>query len=367
MNWKKHPPTCTCGKCVNDRASRESQKAIAQARMTGQPVPLVPPQHPKTCVCATCAYNSVPARARQAYWPTVSTGYSQRVKTQMAQQLGYVPDRSTLNSYVTMQTGRYSVPADTPNPVTIDSIPEETDLVRGWRTYTIDAQGRLKGSRVAWETAEFTATCEDDSTDVVTHLLNGCPYPSHAGCGIYSHKVGPEYLKTERPQCTSQQYESPVSQINVVAQCISSGVVVEHEHGYRAERCRIEQMWLVTPRRCANGHWVKMDDGQAHQPTEIKWHRETDSTGRDWMVTNYGPGVPAGLMSDLLVFLNTQQQIEADIRARAASTPPHWTCSETPVDNPGAAYAQVLSTKYGVPCTAMPTVEFIAKLDEGSL
>lgn len=97
--------------------------------------------------------------------------------------------------------------------------------------------------------------------------------------------------------------------------------------------------------------------------------RESDGT-RDWMRTNYGPGIPAGLLSDPLVFANTQKQVEAEIRANMMTTPPtppRWSCSETPVENPGAAYAQVLSTKYGVPCIAMPTAEFIAKLDEGSL
>lgn len=368
MNWKKHPPTCTCGQCVNDRASRESQKAIAQARMTGQPVPPAPEKSKSAGYPPTFYDRNGP----YGYYFTTGgslSGYNQ-------QQL---VDMQSYDYYAIMQRMLGRGPAnpndytfgnfpDTPTPVTIDSIPEETDLVRGWRTYTIDAQGRLKGSRAAWEAAEFVATCEyDQYADVVSHLLNGCPARGHAGCGIYSHKVGPEYLKTDRQVCdTRGRYAGnyPQTQVNVVAQCISSGVVVEHEHGYRAEKCRIEQMWLVTPRRCANGHWVKMETAQS---TEIKWRRVKEDTGRDWMVTDSGVGIPAGVMNDPVAYWNTQAQIEAEIKARNMATPPRWSCSETPVGIPGAAYAQVLSTKYGVPCIAMPTTEFIAKLDEGSL
>jgi hypothetical protein len=128
------------------------------------------------------------------------------------------------------------------------------------------------------------------------------------GCGIYSHKTGPEYLQFER----MTHYKSPVYQpdppaVKVVAQCISTGIVVEHKMGYRAEKCRIEQMWLIVPRPCPDKHPVRVDD------------RGT------------------------------------------------WYCWRETYGEEAQEVAEDLSKKYGVPCGSMPVTEFFMKLDEGSL
>jgi hypothetical protein len=153
----------------------------------------------------------------------------------------------------------------------------------------------------------------------------------------------------------AQEVKVEAQEVKVVAQCISTGVVVEHEYGYRAEKCRIEQMWLVTPRPCAKGHSVKLEPG-----------RYSSGEPSDWVFSKLH-----------LAWVNTKTgRVVDDLDMKSAvlspfvingSQAPHWECSEERVEHPGAAYAQVLSTKYGVPCTSMPVSQFIAKLDEGSL
>jgi hypothetical protein len=217
---------------------------------------------------------------------------------------------------VTAQGDIYSA---APTPVDIDTIPLETEVVRGWRTYTMTADGTLKGSRTSWPTAEMVAECSEPWSPqqippqelAQQHLASGnCGIGSVAnGCGIYSHKTGPEYLQFER----MTHYKSPAYQpdppaVKVVAQCISTGIVVEHKMGYRAEKCRIEQMWLIVPRPCPDKHPIWIPPACAF-----------------------------------------------------------WVCETNPAVDRDVPWAEVLSKKYQVPCVAMPVTEFFMKLDEGSL
>jgi hypothetical protein len=216
---------------------------------------------------------------------------------------------------VTAQDVAYKIPE--PIPVDIETIPLETEVVRGWRTYTMAADGTLKGSRTSWPTAEMVAECPDwNHEDAIRtpavaqqHLATGvCPRNEVGyGCGIYSHRTGPEYLEFMRMSGHYPGYSNGAQPVKVAAQCISTGIVVEHEMGYRAEKCRIEQMWLIVPRPCPEKHpiWIQPDSGV--------WVCESRDSA--------GPG--------------------------------HW--------------AEILSKKYGVPCVSMPVTEFFMKLDEGSL
>lgn len=234
----------------------------------------------------------------------------------------------------------------------VDSLPKESALIRGWRTYTVNEQGQLKGSRAVWESATFEAKCSGQEV-VADHLLNGCiqggyPHTSFE-CGIYSHKTGPEYLNLERLDCHN------FAPVTVVAQCISSGVVAEHEFGYRAEKCRIEQMWLVVPRGCGK-HPLAL---RGESKTEIIWDQWANA------YHDAVTGEPVALPKLSLVEV---QRVGGELGRFIVQYPHHWACAEgEAVANPGAAYAQVLSTKYGVPCTAIGVAEFLAKLDEGSL
>ena len=285
-----------------------------------------------------------PMKYQQAYAPNVPpTGY-------VGQYSGIRPGVPPLGGLSPAYAGPPPyAPSPTPPKKTIDSLTEETALIRGWRKYTVNERGQLKGVRAVWETNSFEAKCNGKSA--VDHLLNGCGWAPE--CGIYSHKYGPEYLKVERIICSEDSVFSTRTPVEVVAQCISSGVVVEHKFGYRAEKCRIERMWLIVPRPCAVGHGVMFVNG-------VQTNKE------DWVYN------PTGLsyvnrVTGSVIDAYDMQAASFDIRMVLGSTPPHWKCSDTPSENPGAAYAQVLSTQYGVPCTAIGAVEFLARLDGGTL
>lgn len=113
---------------------------------------------------------------------------------------------------------------------------------KGWRSYTIHMADRgkilLVGVRQAWESGELVAECgspehwvADGGTPAhcVSHLWAG-----RCSCGIYMMKALDRH----------SVIEALADWKTVLAQCSASGVVVEHEHGFRAERVRIDRLFV---------------------------------------------------------------------------------------------------------------------------
>lgn len=108
---------------------------------------------------------------------------------------------------------------------------------KGWRTFTVGfedhAKLRLHGSAgVMWESGELEAYCRANGYDdpaIEAHLSKGT-----CTCGIYMTKA----LDRGHIVVALQQWQT------VIAQCSASGLVVEHEHGFRAQRVRIDRLFV---------------------------------------------------------------------------------------------------------------------------
>lgn len=106
-----------------------------------------------------------------------------------------------------------------------DDIPEPDDeywsdqMVEGWRAWRWE-DGRLCGVFDAWRSPEYQATC-DECREV--------PSWSHS-CGIYAVK---------NPKSVHRFHQGS----SVVGRVEMWGSVIEHEHGYRAARARITDLW----------------------------------------------------------------------------------------------------------------------------
>lgn len=106
-------------------------------------------------------------------------------------------------------------------------------VLRGWRQYSLDSLGKLSGGfGIPWDSTEMHAECRAAVytpnavlRTAVEHLAEGT-----CTCGIYI--VGdppPAWANT----------------IEVYAQVVGWGAVVEHEHGFRVEYCRIERLVVL--------------------------------------------------------------------------------------------------------------------------
>jgi len=197
-----------------------------------------------------------------------------------------------------------------PDPVaTPDDIEETTELVIGWRTYTVKDY-KLRGSWNTWESRVYHGSCNcaefdnpyrmelplhEERRDLMRqHLAAGT-----GTCGVYSRKslnLGKDYVALDDVN------------LRVAAKCVNYGLGYEYDDGYRSEFCRIEHLFVLTKGdsvyELPSG--VLFPAGEVHRPYAV------------------GTVAPATL-------------------------------------------AQILSTTYGVPCDVMSPLEFAYKHDEGML
>lgn len=96
------------------------------------------------------------------------------------------------------------------------------EMVEGWRSWNWEG-GCLHGVWDAWPTEEYRAKC-GDCEDV--------PRWNHS-CGIYAVKDPRNIYRFHRGT-------------EVVGRVEMWGSVIEHEHGYRAERARITDLWVAS-------------------------------------------------------------------------------------------------------------------------
>ena len=191
-----------------------------------------------------------------------------------------------------------------PDPVaTPDDIEETTELVIGWRTFTVKDY-KLRGSWNTWESRVFHASCScaefddpyrmglpviDERRDLMRqHLAAGT-----GTCGVYSRKSLKLY----------KDYHAHPEILKVAAKCVNYGLGYEYDGGYRSEFCRIERLFVL-----AKG--------------DVAVYSETIYSA------DYLNNVP-------------------------------------PISS--VTLAQILSTTYGVPCDVMSPLEFAYKHDEGML
>ncbi|MGE0228834.1 MAG: hypothetical protein AB7U23_10030 [Dehalococcoidia bacterium] len=160
------------------------------------------------------------------------------------------------------------------DPTTLPAIPE---AVEGWRLFQLQADAirglflvGMHGQR--WSGIEFTAVCYDrvDGPVIATqescvhHLAN--PSWHHApGCGIYS---------TKRPTFIPPGY--------FIARCLSYGVVAEHEHGYRAQHCRIEELFLIAPEHVTRPFAVPGIEERYGIPVNVVYPDLVDQVFAQW-------------------------------------------------------------------------------------
>ena len=211
--------------------------------------------------------------------------------------------------------------------------PEITDVIRGWRTFALKKGLLLQGSfGTTWGASELEAECKGLLGDIRPaspgtareHLAAGI-----CGCGIYTHKRGPEYsYGLSGELCETWP-------VQIVAQCVIWGIVYEAELGYRSERCRIEQLWMLTPRPCGHEKVMAAVNGA------VQWEHEGVAAEEQefWAAQ--------GVAEDVLAIILPQRE-------------------RLPVGTPEAV-AQVLRTTYQVPVHTIPVLEFLVALDKGEL
>lgn len=104
--------------------------------------------------------------------------------------------------------------------------PEEywsDQVVEGWRVW-VWTRGGLWGVQVEWPTDRLTATCQ---------TCPEVPSWSHT-CGIYAVKDPRDMFRVVRPWVTDEV---------VVGRVALSGMVIEHDIGYRAEHAQIVELY----------------------------------------------------------------------------------------------------------------------------
>lgn len=97
------------------------------------------------------------------------------------------------------------------------------EVVRAWRVWTWDAE-TLHGRWTAWLSETLTARCDH------CEEVPGWQHP----CGIYATKDRLDLWVFGHWRCA----------VLVVGQVELSGLVIEHERGYRAEQARITHLWV---------------------------------------------------------------------------------------------------------------------------
>lgn len=191
-----------------------------------------------------------------------------------------------------------------PDPVaTPDDIEETTELVIGWRTFTVKDY-KLRGSWNTWESRVFHASCNcaefdnpyrlelpviDERRDLMRqHLAAGT-----GTCGVYSRKSLELY----------KDYRTHSDELRVAAKCVNYGLGYEYDGGYRSEFSRIEHLFIL-------------------------------------------------MKGDVAAYAETIYSAD-------------YLKNLPPISS--ATLAQILSTTYGVPCDVMSPLEFAYKHDEGML
>lgn len=181
-----------------------------------------------------------------------------------------------------------------PEPVAREDIELVTEDLTGWRVYYLDYDlpdgACLYGSRgTPWRTPELVAACtptqwkgsligaidgqQEQQEQAVRHLsVGGCH------CGIYSYK--------------SPQQITNHSIRNVIARCSNFGIVVEHEKGYRAERVRIDSLYLMRPSKASESllwwlyamrdYLARRYDVHAGILTETEWKSLCEMHDKEW-------------------------------------------------------------------------------------
>jgi len=215
------------------------------------------------------------------------------------------------------------------------------ELLRGWRVFTMLPEYRLSGSYGSeWNGRVELARCaielrlnprsisafvdmlrsigiepppleEKLAERAIAHLSSG-----KCTCGIYSHVTRPEYLNYFTSSCSLRIAElmpdfcanAPTlnqTNVNIAATALSHGIVVPYEYGYRAEKCTLERLWLVRPRKCRSGH---------------------------------------------------RQRLSKDTLT--------WTCED--IEDHAEVAAMSLSLNYGIPCSVVDLLPFMAELEESN-
>lgn len=126
-----------------------------------------------------------------------------------------------------------------PTPPDVDAIPEQDEVITSWRGFQINmklvigAPPLLRGHYGQnWSGREYEATCNEGTLKecLTDEAWKRDKHEQH-GCGLYSMK---------------DAWDNNVINSAVAAECTNLGIVTEYEHGYRAERTRIERLWLFT-------------------------------------------------------------------------------------------------------------------------
>lgn len=114
----------------------------------------------------------------------------------------------------------------------------DNDILYGWRFYQLTSRnGKLLlrgGYSKVWLKNQMRAECVHLKIYYLDYLDPTC------SCGIYG------FLTENEFKFYNNHYTSfPNYQVSFVARCVFWGKVQIHERGYRAEYCRIEELFLV--------------------------------------------------------------------------------------------------------------------------
>lgn len=228
-------------------------------------------------------------------------------------QQGSLPVSAIAPTYLPISTNTITKTKMADPVLSPAEVEETTELLIGWRTYTIENY-KLRGAWRPWESRVFHASCnckefastatnrtlqfeavEGRREQMREHLASG-----KGTCGVYSRKK----------LSVKSDYEIYPSSypIRVAARCVNYGLGYEYDGGYRSEFCRIEHLYLLSKAPLA----------------------ESIATG------------------------SMVESVMLPVGYAAQTVTPETV-------------AQVLSTTYGVPCDVMSPLEFAYKDEEGML
>lgn len=155
---------------------------------------------------------------------------------------GTNPSYYTSPGYAVSSSTGYTLPpsgAVPPLPALSNPPEEYQGEFKGWRSFglTVDEHYRylLRGSHgTTWETGELDAVCLALSIYAPDGTCREHLKQARCGCGIYM-------MKALDKGWISSAIQNPGV---ILAQCSAWGVVVEGEHGFRAEHCRIDRLYV---------------------------------------------------------------------------------------------------------------------------
>lgn len=137
--------------------------------------------------------------------------------------------------------------APVPEPTPTFEVVDSTELVRGYKAFSLEWMTLKGGYNQFWYERSMTAECKSayylppyvhrESSEVAMEHLSRNLHE----CGIWSTKTLAE-LRSRWMGSTTLLDER-----RVVAEVILSGVVIGAERGYRSEHAEIQQLWLPKP------------------------------------------------------------------------------------------------------------------------